>query len=101
MPDIEILLRSSLTGNETGVNSGLSDESDGISFFTESKKCSVEGRSTGFDLQGLCQTGGYVWKQTDSPGEIPAAVQTTFCEAVNSVYNNVVHHSSIFKLEET
>lgn len=67
------------------------------SLSSQSQKCSVEARSTGFDLQGLCQTGGYVWKQTDSPGEIPIAAQTTGSGA--SI--NVARHPSTFKQGKT
>lgn len=81
---IEILLCCPSTGNERESIQDRSDVSDGITFFRVIKY-SVESRSTGFDLKGLCQTGGYVWKQTDSPGEIPAAAQTAFVETVSCV----------------
>lgn len=97
IPHFEVLLRSPSTGNERGVDSGLQRCERWRLFLHTVKKCSAEGRSTGLDLQGLCQTGGYVWKQTDSPREIPVAVQTTFVEPVSRVNNNVVRHPSIFK----
>lgn len=66
---------------------GCGDGGDGISDGVKKKKWSVEGRSAGFDLQGLGQTGGCVWKQTHSSREIPIALQTTF-------------HPSVFKEEQ-
>lgn len=79
VPRIEIMLRCPQTGNERALFQDRSDGSDGISSFRVIKY-SVESRSTGFDLKGLCQTWGYVWKQTDSLGEIPAAAHTTFVD---------------------
>lgn len=52
VPGIEILLRCPSTGNEREL---FQDVSDGISSFRVIKY-SVDSRSTGFDLKGLCQT---------------------------------------------
>lgn len=55
VPRIEILLRCPSTGNERELFQDRSDVSDGISSFRVINY-SVESRSTGFDLKGLCQT---------------------------------------------
>lgn len=55
VPRAEIMLRCPSTGNERELFQDRGAVSDGISSFRVIKY-SVESRSTGFDLKGLCQT---------------------------------------------